>query len=163
MILRRFVSLVIIATACTSAWAVSPLGAPAQPAIRMVEHQRMMIGDKVIYEADVNVLDPEARQYWLEIGVDDKHWRVPTADRSVGSAALQGEVGYVQGDGWMISYLVRERQVPGTAQVDVVYTIRDMSTGVNRTEHVQADVQEGARFTTTTPAGARVWLLVTPQ
>ncbi len=163
MILLRFVSLVIVANACTSAWAASPIGAPIQSAIRMVEHQTMMIGDKVIYEADVNVLDPEARQYWLELGVDDKHWRVPAADRSVGSAALQGEVGHAPGDGWMISYLVRELQVPGTAQVDLVYTIRDTSTGVNRSEHVQADVEEGARFTTTTPTGARVWMLVTRQ
>lgn len=160
----RFFSLIVVATFCASAWAAPPNDAPPRPGIKMIEHQKMMIGDTVVYEADVNVLDASAKQYWVEIGVDEREWRVPAADRSVGSASNQSAAGvHRQGNGWMVSYLVREKQVAGTAQVDLIYTIRDASKGIDRTEHVKADVEVGKRFTATTPSGSEVWLLVTQQ
>ncbi|MDA5337272.1 hypothetical protein LRM36_02460 [Stenotrophomonas maltophilia] len=160
----RIFALIAAATLCTSAWAQQAIDPQRQPTIKRIEHQRMMIDNRVIYEADVNVLDANATHYWVEFGIDDKTWRLPAADRSVGTAVNEDPVrDGVPGDRWAVSYLVREKDPAGSAQVDLIYTIRDASKGVDKTEHVQADVEEGQRFTTTTPSGAKLWFLVTQQ
>lgn len=164
MRLTRIFVLITAATLCTYAWAQQPIAPQRQPTIKRIEHQRMMIDNRVVYEADVNVLDANATQYWVEFGIDEKTWRLPAADRSVGTAGMEDAVrDGVTGDRWAVSYLVREKDAAGSAQVDLIYTIRNASKGVDKTEHVQADIEEGKRFTTTTPSGAKVWLLVTQQ
>jgi len=145
----------------TSVWAAQDADAKRLPAVKRVEHQRLMIGNRVVYEADVNVLDAEAKHYWIEIGIDDQTWRLSAADGSIGSAGMDS--GGTPSDAWQVSYVVQEKKQSGLEQVDLVYTIRNAAKGVDRSEHVRADLKVGSRYETTTPQGAQVWLRLTYQ
>lgn len=61
-----------------------------------------------------------------------------------------------------MSEVVQGKDVAGFQAV-LVYTVRDPVKGINRTEHVHADLQLGRRFDTTTGSDAKVWLSVINQ
>lgn len=164
MRMTKIASLLISAMFSTAALAAVPDAPKSLPGFKLMEHQKMTMGDKVIYEADVNLADPSRKQYRLEIGVDDKKWQLLTTDGSA-DAMLDGTrdgSGNLT-NGWMVSYVVTDVTVAGAARVELVYTIRDPAKGVNKTEHVHADLKIGDRFTTTTASGTKVWLIVSRQ
>ena len=164
MRMTKIASLLISTMVSSGALAAVPDTPKNMPGLRLMEHQKMMMGDKVIYEADVNLADPSRRQYGLEIGVDDKKWQVLCTDGSA-DAMLDGtRDGYGNlTNGWMVSYVVTDVTAAGSARVELIYTIRDLARGVNKTEHVHADLKIGDRFTTTTASGTKVWLIVSRQ
>lgn len=156
--------LLVASILCAAAWAKEPDAGRRAMTIKSVEHQRMMIGDNVIYEADVNVLDPDANYYWIEIGIDELTWRNSAISRSVGSTAMeQAGASDDHAYGWMVSYVIQDQGSAGSIEVDVVYSIRDSAKGIDRTEHVHADLEVGKRFAMISPSGAKVWLLVSRQ
>ena len=163
MHMKKIASLVAMALVSASAFAESP-STPPMPGFKLIEHQKMTMGDKVIYEADVNLADASRRQYALDIGVDDRHWQYLTLEGSAG-AVLNGRSDGESGltDGWMISYVVTVVTPAGTARVELVYTLRDPKKHVDKTEHVHADVKLGERFVATTASGTKVWLIVNMQ
>lgn len=164
MRMTKIASLLISTMFSTAALAAMPDTPKSLPGFKLMEHQKMMMGDKVIYEADVNLADPSRKQYGLGIGIDDKRWQLLTMDGSTDAILDGSRDGFGNlTDGWMVSYVVTDVTAAGSARVELVYTIRDPAKGVNKTEHVHADLKIGDRFTTTTASGTKVWLIVTRQ
>jgi hypothetical protein len=165
-IVRKTTLVTLIVTAMLSAplLAASPATAPKIPPFKLMEHQKMTMGNQVIYEADVNLADPSRKQYELEIGVDDKKWQYLTLDGSAGAMLDGTDDGHGNLlNGWMVSYVVTDVTTAGDARVELVFTIREPAKGIDKTEHVHATVKVGTRFATTTASGSKVWLIVTPQ
>lgn len=153
--------LLITAILSASALAAAPDATKSAPGFKLMEHQKMTMDDKVIYEADVNLADPARKQYGLEIGVDDKTWQYLTMEGSAGAMLNGTSDGHGNlTDGWMVSYVVTDVTAAGAARVELIYTLRDPVKGINKTEHVHADLKIGERFATTTASGTRVWLIV---
>lgn len=164
MRMTKLASLLLSTVLSTAALATAPEAPKTVPGFKLMEHQKMTMGDEVIYEADVNLADPSRKQYGIEIGVADKKWQYLTLDGAA-SATLTGTTD-ANGNlvnGWMVSYVVTDVTASGDARVELVYTIRDPGKAINKTEHVHADLKIGQRFTTTTASGTPVWLIVSQQ
>jgi hypothetical protein len=164
MKLTKIASMLISTVVSTAALATAPDAPSNPPGIKLIKHQKMTMDGQVIYEADVNLADQTRKQFGLEIGIDDKKWQYLTMEGS--AEAVQDGTTDGRGnlaDGYTVSYVVTDVTASGTARVELVYTLRDPVKGVNKTEHVHADLRIGDRFTTTTPSGTKVWLIVSRQ
>lgn len=162
--LRKVGSLLISITLSTAALASVSDAPNGVPGIKLMQHQKMAMDGQVIYEADVNLADTTRKQFGLEIGIDDRKWQYLTTEGS--AEAVQDGTTDGHGNlanGWILSYVVTDVTEAGAARAELVYTLRDPAKGINKTEHVHADLKIGDRFTTTTPSGTKVWLIVSRQ
>lgn len=152
-------ALALVATGATAA------SAPALPPdIPFIEHQRMVMNGRVIYEADVDAGNAKIRQFHLSIKADNYQWQYPALEGVIGSQAI----GSVSSSGparpgYSISYVVTDVDPQGSARVELVYSILDGSRGVRKTEHVSARVAFGKPFTQSTAEGTKVVILLSPD
>lgn len=120
----------------------------------MMSHQTITYSGKVIYEANVDLNDPALKQVALEINIDGASWGCHSAVGQVAVQSMSGTPGY------MVSCVVRDLKADGTASVDIVYTLRNPSQGVNKSGHISATVKAEQRYENTTQSGTRVALLL---
>lgn len=149
------VLLATTATAAQSSATATPL-----PHIPMMSHQTMTHNGKVIYEADVDMADPAPQQVALKIDIDEFSWGCNTMAGQVAGASSGERSGGNLVSGYMIGCVVRDLKADGTAKVDIVYTLRDPSRGVNKSEHISATVKAGQSYEITTKSGTRVVMLL---
>ncbi|ROL94151.1 hypothetical protein BK636_02030 [Pseudomonas chlororaphis] len=150
-------TLVFIAATASAAL---PSATDSFPHIPMMTHQTMTFNDKVIYEADVDFADPHPTQVALKINIDEFSWNCLTLAGHVNGASSGEHSGANLVSGYTISCVVRDLKADGTAQVDIVYTLRNPSRGIDKSEHISAMVQAGQRYESRTQSGARVAMLL---
>ncbi|MEZ1420730.1 hypothetical protein QVM55_12965 [Pseudomonas monteilii] len=143
--------------ATTSAVAQQP-GDDAPLHLPMISHEKLAYDGKVIYEADVDMADPKAKPFVLEITVDDLS---RTCLSKVGSVSTdqyeqRSKIGIT---GYQISCVVTTLSPNGDAQADVVYTIQDPAKNASKSGHIKVNFQEGKEYKTLSN-GSQVTLLL---
>ncbi|MEB0308336.1 hypothetical protein QN382_03430 [Pseudomonas sp. 10B1] len=150
----------ILAFVATNALA-SPSSTPdLMPHIPMMAHQLMTMDGKVIYEADVDMVAPSRRQVLLRVSVDQFNWDCVTQDGVISTERKGRNLGEKLVSGFIITCVVKDLTADGSAKVDLIYTFRDPSQNVDKTEHVSGTVKEGHRFEKTTESGTHVAMLL---
>ncbi|HEX8591762.1 MAG TPA: hypothetical protein VF682_00540 [Pseudomonas sp.] len=150
-------SLVVLAA---SAAAAQPSAPSSFPHIPLMSHDTMTYNGKVIYDAYVDLADPARKQTTLKIDLDGFS---KGCDSLVGHVATDSEWKRSGVSGYSISCVVRDLGADGSAKVDVIYSLRDPSRGVNKSEHITATVKSGQRYESTTPTGTKVTMLLNLQ
>jgi len=162
--MRQFIAIALfnLLALTTTASAAQPTATDSFPHIPVMSHQTMTYNGKVIYEADVDIADPHSKEVALKIDIDDFSWNCLTLAGHVAGASSGKNSGANLVSGHMIGCLVRDLEADGTAKVDIVYTVRNPSRGINKSEHISATVKAGQRYESITESGAQVAMLLQP-
>lgn len=161
--LSRFANTLFLLTtlAATTAAAQQAVVEPT-PHLSVMSHQKMTYNDKVIYEADVDLADPKPKMVSLQVAIDGFTWTCHTAVRNVAAQADEQRSGKKVLSAHQVSCVVTELSADGAAKADIVYTIYDSAHNVNKSGHVNANLQVGKEYKTTN-SGSQVTLLLQRQ
>lgn len=134
------------------------------PRLKAIEHQRMTLGNKVVYEKDVDLLDPDLPGLAVELSVDG----LTKGDLTVADNISVERSGTDDGHGnllkgYMISYVVTDVTPTGRGVLKLLYTLRDPAHSEDKTGYVSTDVTFGKPYVYTEADGTRIAVTVRKQ
>jgi hypothetical protein len=156
-------AIAFLMSATSASMADSVPAKPELPRMHMMEHQRVALGDHVIYEKDVDLADPNSLGLNVALSVDN----LSKNDFTIADHLSVEKTGTEDGkgnllDGSMITYVVTGVR-DGMARVIVVYTLRDRNRAIDKSGYINSVVKLGERYTEVTKDGTKIGVTVAKQ
>jgi hypothetical protein len=129
--------------------------------LRAVDHYQIKSAGQVIYEKDVDSLDPALAQLTVALSVDD----IAVQQSATADVVKSDRNGTDDGhdhllSGYMISYVVTDVTADGHARLVLAYTIVNPEQHISKNGHISEMIKLGEPHSATTQDGTKIVVTV---